>query len=73
MSNKIENCYFFIAEDVPENERVVRSRCVSCYRTTPEGYFWEGSRLGYGPFEFKCHDCGRIIFEPSMQENGEME
>jgi hypothetical protein len=36
--------------------------CEKCHLANPSlGWFWEGSRLGYGPFEYVCNKCGHII------------
>lgn len=57
----MENCYFCAKETGSDNGLNVW--CEKC-RTTNHpglGWFWEGSKLGYGPFDFICADCGFII------------
>lgn len=57
-----EDCYFFIDmdKDVPEEKRTISVLCVKCHKEhyTPDtGWFWPGSKEGYGPWEYKCSNC----------------
>jgi len=60
-----DDCYFFIdmEQDVPEEKRTISVLCVEDrkqhYPNT--GWFWEGSKLGYGPWAYKCQVCGRDV------------
>ncbi len=57
-----EDCYLWIDESKPEDERTMSALCEKCHLANPSlGWFWEGSRLGYGPFEYVCNKCGHII------------
>lgn len=59
---KAENCYFWTDETIPEDKRTINVLCMECHEKNPElGWFWEGSRLGYGPFEFVCNTCGHVV------------
>ena len=57
-----EDCYFYTDASLPESEQVIQVMCVGCVRERQlDGWFWEGSRLGYGPFDFICNLCGHVI------------
>jgi hypothetical protein len=67
-----EDCYFFIDEKVPLQERTMSVLCTECHDTKmPVGMFYRGSQDGYGPFEFKCCVCQKIIH--TVEENDEEE
>jgi hypothetical protein len=59
----VEDCYFFVDQKVPLNERKMSVLCTECHDTKmPDvGMFYHGSKEGYGPFEFKCCVCRKII------------
>jgi hypothetical protein len=62
MSKRSEDCYFWTDESVPEDERKINVLCEGCHLKFPGlGWFWEGSRLGYGPFDFICEKCGHVV------------
>ena len=44
-----EDCYLWVDEKVPEEQRTINVFCVKCHQENPIGWFWEGSRLGYVP------------------------
>lgn len=58
-----EDCYFFIPLDDPEEERKMSVLCVDCHDKdySDTGWFWEGSTLGYGPFNYICCKCNKTI------------
>lgn len=57
-----EDCYLWIDENIPEDEQTMNVLCTKCHEKEPElGWFWEGSKHGYGPFEFICNKCGHIV------------
>lgn len=63
MDNIPENCYFWIDNTVPEEQRMMNVMCVECHDTkhpTLEAWFWEGAK-GYGPYDFICDECGKVI------------
>ena len=61
MQDQKPDCFFY-AEEPSQKIRVM---CVGCKKDFPDlGWFWEGSRLGYGPFVFACSKCGTVISEP---------
>jgi hypothetical protein len=59
---------FFIIDglDVPEDERRIHCICVECVEKEKieNAWFWEGSRLGYSNYLYKCEKCGEIIYKP---------
>lgn len=57
----MNDCYFWVNDG---EEQKVNALCVDCHdKKHPKlGWFWEGSRLGYGPFDFVCGECGAIIY-----------
>jgi hypothetical protein len=62
MKTDKQNCYFFVDESKPLEEQVVDCLCETCHDKMPDkGWFWEGSRHGYGPFDFVCGVCGYVI------------
>jgi hypothetical protein len=66
-----EDCYFFIDSSIPYEERKIDVYCIKCKekKLPDNGWFWEGSKLGYGPFEFKCCCCEHIIYSGEKNEN----
>lgn len=58
------DCYFFVDQSVPEEDQTVSPLCVECHDSKmPEvGWFYKGSVEGYGPFEYKCRVCGKVIY-----------
>ena len=60
----IEDCYFFVSVDNLE-EKKMAVLCVDCkHKDYPDvGWYWEGSRLGYGPFNYICCKCNKVIYK----------
>lgn len=62
MGAKKEDCYLYMDETIPEEERTMNVLCEKCHLKFPGlGWFWEGSKLGYGPFDFTCNKCGHLV------------
>lgn len=62
--NMEEDCYFWIDQSVPEEEQTMNVLCVDCHQNSPEvGWLWEGSKKGYGPYDFICDNCKKVIHE----------
>ncbi len=59
-----ESCYFYIDTDLPTNEQTINTICVECHKTWKFGSYWDGD-LGYGPFDFICSKCGKVIYKGS--------
>lgn len=66
MDNRKENCYFWIDNSIPEDERVFNIYCEGCRNKNPDKncWFWEGSIKGYGPYDYVCDECGKVIHKP---------
>lgn len=61
-----ENCYFYIDQNLPEEQKAVEAMCCKCHEM-PEnsalgGWFWPGSVKGYGPYDIVCNLCGHKIY-----------
>lgn len=67
----MENCYFWIDESLHEGARGIKALCEKCHKKKDAnfGWFWEGSKLGYGPFDFVCSDCEHIIHKVEEKIN----
>lgn len=62
MNQNLEDCYFYIDADLPEDQQKVNPICLKCHENHPDlGWLWEGSKLGYGPYDFICSKCGYVI------------
>ena len=59
----LNDCYFFIDCRVSEEKRCMSVMCVECHdQKYPEmGWFWPGSQKGYGPFQYVCSICGKVV------------
>jgi hypothetical protein len=65
----MEDCFFYIDESAPVENRTITVMCCKCRMNHPDlGWFWEGSKLGYGPFNFVCKTCGHVIYTPKGQD-----
>ena len=66
----MEDCYFFIECDpgIPEEERRVRVLCMDCHEKYKGGWFYPGSKEGYGPYNYQCHMCKKIIYKGEHDE-----
>lgn len=71
VDRKLEDCYFWINTAVPADERTMAVMCVECHEKNPVGWFWQGSKRGYGPFEYICELCGKLIYKPEQRETNE--
>ena len=72
MGQARENCFFYVDESKSPEDRTMCVMCVACHDKDPEvGWFWEGSRLGYGPFDFVCDRCGNVIHQLQKGEANE--
>lgn len=63
---ELEDCYFIVdMEDTEENQKI-QIFCVDCYQKSnnKNGWYWDGSVRGYGPYLFKCQLCEKILYKP---------
>lgn len=60
-----EDCYFYIDYTVPIQERSMSVICVQCHdeHMPDTGMFWAGSNEGYGPYDYRCNKCEKLIHE----------
>lgn len=58
----MEDCYIFIEVEKTGIE-TIRVMCMKCHAEKGIGWFYEGSLKGYGPWQFKCHQCGHLIHD----------
>ncbi len=65
-----EDCYFFVDIEQPEAERCMSVLCVECHdQHLPDtGWFHEGSKEGYGPFDYQCCKCGKYLHRCDIDE-----
>lgn len=68
----MEDCYFFIDPDpsIPEEKRTLSILCVECHdRDMPDtGWFYRGSTEGYGPWDYECCKCGKLIHQAKKHQ-----
>jgi hypothetical protein len=70
MTKAKEDCYLWMDQKVPADQRTIKILCEQCHLKFPElGWFWEGSRLGYGPFDFICDQCGHVVHSAKEKTN----
>lgn len=67
MSN---DCYFFVDSTVPEEQQKISVLCVECHNTKmpKTGMFYQGSKDGYGPFNYKCCVCSKLVHKANEDE-----
>jgi hypothetical protein len=70
-----QDCYFLEDPDpdVPEEKRHMIVLCMSCREKhfPDQGWFYQGSKDGYGPFDFICDRCGEVIHKHEEDESEE--
>ena len=67
----LEDCYFWVDPHQENDSQKISVFCQKCGKNKipKAGWFWEGSKLGYGPFEFICCVCGHEIYNPTKEKN----
>lgn len=55
-----QDSYWFI-EGESESAKM-NAICVICAKKQNKGWFWEGSRLGYGDYDLFCSSCNNVIY-----------
>ena len=72
MDNIQEDCYFWIDNSIPEENRTMNIMCVFCQKEKKiDAWFWQGSTKGYGPFEYTCCFCGKVIHDAPYKTKSE--
>jgi formylmethanofuran dehydrogenase subunit E len=68
----MQNCYFYFQEN-QNKEKTINVLCEKCHNEKyPNlGWFWEGSKLGYGPYDFICNKCEQIVYSPKLKAKNE--
>ena len=60
-----EDCYFFVDPDpnIKEEDRTMNILCIECHdKHMPDtGWFYEGTKNGYGPYEYRCCRCDKQV------------
>lgn len=54
-----QDSYWFIEGE--SNDAKMNALCVICAKKQNKGWFWEGSRLGYGDYDLFCASCNNAI------------
>ena len=64
----MEDCFFYIKGS--GEDAFIECLCVDCRESkfSELGWFWEGTQKGYGPFEFICENCNKVIHSPPKLE-----
>lgn len=64
------DCYFFVDLEVPEEDRTISSMHIGCRneKRPNEGWFYQGSVEGYGPFDYRCKVCNGLIHEAGRND-----
>jgi len=69
MNDNID-CYFFIDIEDASKDKHIFCLHVECrdenYPDT--GWFYQGSKEGYGPWDFICRHCGKYIHKAENEE-----
>jgi len=61
-----ESCYFYVDGTLPPEQQRMQPMCLDCHNKLESkvGSYWDGS-LGYGPFDFICGVCDKVIHKGS--------
>lgn len=62
-----EDCYFYTKID--EGVQKIGVLCLRCENKKPDSWFYKGSVLGYGPFNFRCSECGYLVHAKPEEED----
>lgn len=70
----MEDCFFFIDYSVPEEDRTMSIVCIECHeKYMPDvGMYWNAND-GYGPFDYKCCKCGKLVHGKDEYDNTDEE
>lgn len=62
------DCFFFIDTSLEKDKQTIKSICLECHEKDFKNkncWFWNGKKLGYGPWDIKCDQCNCFIHEIS--------
>lgn len=70
-----QDCYFFVDLSIPEEDRSMSVLCLECHdqKMPDTGWFYEGSKEGYGPFDYQCAICGNYVHKAEDDEDHQEE
>jgi len=70
-----EDCYFFVDPDpnIKEKDRTMKLLCLECHdKDMPDtGWFYQGSKEGYGPYEYICCKCNKQVNDEEVGEEND--
>ena len=59
-----KDCFFYIDTSLEKDKQIIQSICIDCYEKSFKNkncWFWNGQKLGYGPWNIKCDICNGFI------------
>lgn len=72
-----QDCYFFFDseknQNIPEGQQKLSVICLPCRdeHYPGVGWFWKGSKEGYGPWKYICCQCGNDVNFDAEGDNEE--
>lgn len=66
-----KDCFYIV--EILEDEQYIRAICTECRELhyPQNGWFWEGSKRGYGQWNVTCNHCKKQISSFDEQSNYE--
>lgn len=66
--SKTPSCYFYVDYSNTKNPKEGRiwALCLEHGKSRKDSMYWD---RGYGPFEIRCHTCGKLIWSPNENSN----
>lgn len=72
----MENCFFWVDQNLNPAEKELATMSVICCECCakypgkfPGAWMWEGSKKGYGPFDYICDECSKVIYKKEWGEH----
>jgi hypothetical protein len=66
-----EDCFFYVGSTSQDEEERILARCLNCQKEEDGGWFWEGSKKGYSPYDVSCNVCGKFIYKYEKENTEE--
>lgn len=63
----LKNSYWYVLEGR------MKAMCPDCHSKNPNGWFWNGEKLGYGDYDLNCEICGLPINKRDVKSNDKHE